>query len=84
MAPQLMAIKGLPRRALLSWMALAASSLPEPLSPVSSTLASVGPTRSISRMTSCIAGDPPSNNDAAGVGVARIAENSKLRALMPF
>ena len=40
MAPQFTATKGLWARGLARWMACASSSLPEPLSPCSSTLAS--------------------------------------------
>jgi len=40
MAPQLTATKGLAARGLARWMAWASSSLPAPLSPSSSTLAS--------------------------------------------
>ena len=60
-----MAMKGLPRRALHSWIIRAASSLPDPLSPVSNTLASVGPTRSIRRNTSCMATELPSKDSIA-------------------
>ena len=41
MALQLIATNGLLRRGLASWMARASNSLPVPLSPVSSTRASV-------------------------------------------
>src|SRR5436309_999004 len=44
-APQFTARKGLSRRRLNRWMVSAASSLPVPLSPASSTLACVGATR---------------------------------------
>ena len=45
MAAQLTGTKGWPVRRLLAWMARAMSSLPVPLSPVMSTVASVGAMR---------------------------------------
>jgi hypothetical protein len=46
--------------------------LPEPLSPVKRTPASVGPTRSIKRNTSCIAAEFPSKESmAVGRGAGR-------------
>ena len=47
-APQLMATNGPARRALDSWIERATSSLPLPLSPHTSTVASVGATRAMS------------------------------------
>ncbi len=46
---------GLPARALDACSQRATSSLPVPCSPVTSTFASDGPTRSMSRSTGCIA-----------------------------
>ena len=59
MAPQLMARKGCLRRRLSSWMVRATISLPVPLSPRRSTVASVGATRAILSYTSCIEAERP-------------------------
>src|SRR5580692_12978812 len=55
-------------------MDCAANSLPEPLSPVSTTLASVGPTRSMRRCTSCMAGEAP--NKVPAVKAPAIVEGA--------
>ena len=54
-----------PARRLAAWTAAATSSLPVPLSPVSSTRASVGATRAISARTCCMAALSPTRADAA-------------------
>src|SRR5215216_5391507 len=58
-AEQLISTKVLSRRALLSWIARAASSLPVPVAPVMSTEASVGATRSITEKSFLITGESP-------------------------
>ena len=60
-AAQLIATNGFDARALLSWMARATSSLPVPLSPVTSTVAAVGAHLAIAVKTRCIAGDSPTS-----------------------
>ena len=57
MAAQLMARNGRSCRALYWWMACATSSLPEPLSPVIMTAASLFEMRPTILNTSCMAGD---------------------------
>src|SRR5918995_3543474 len=59
MAEQLISTKALSRRGLMSWIARAASSLPVPVAPVTSTEASVGATRSITEKSFLITGDWP-------------------------
>jgi hypothetical protein len=54
--------------------------LPDPLSPVKRTLASVGPTRSMSRNTSCIASDSPNK----GLGAAKGKVDSERLFLTIF
>ncbi len=61
MAPQLMGTNGPVRRAPAVWMAWATSSLPEPFSPVISTVASVPATRWTSANTRRIASDSPTS-----------------------
>ncbi len=58
MAAQLTATNGPRRRAEWSWIVRAMSSFPVPLSPSTSTVASVGATCSICRVTSCMEGAP--------------------------
>jgi hypothetical protein len=58
-AAQLIATNARPRREESSWIARAKSSLPVPLSPSRSTVASVAATRSTSARTVRIAGDSP-------------------------
>ncbi len=58
-AAQLIATKARSRRGESAWMAWAKSSLPVPLSPSRSTVASVAATRSASARTSRIAADSP-------------------------
>src|SRR5215208_8368552 len=59
MAEQLISTNALSRRELRSWIARAASSLPVPVAPVTSTEASVGATRSITEKSFFITGDWP-------------------------
>ena len=59
MAPQLMATKGWSRRSLRPWMVRATTSLPVPLSPVTSTVVRVGASFSTSWRTSRMAGESP-------------------------
>ena len=59
MAPQLMATKGWSRRSLRAWMLRATTSLPVPLSPVTSTVVRVGASFSTSWRTSRMGGDSP-------------------------
>src|SRR5437764_10724082 len=56
MAPQLTGTNGLPRRGLAVWMKRANTSLPVPVSPVSSTVASLAAMRAHVRLVS-ISGD---------------------------
>src|SRR6185503_6101309 len=73
MAPQLMARNEFLRRCESSWIVRAAISLPVPLSPMRSTVASVGATRTILSYTSCISG--------AQLAAARDAGQHGLHAL---
>ena len=59
MAAQLTVTKGALARRLLKWIAWATSSLPVPLSPVTSTGASVSATCSMRRSTSSHCGESP-------------------------
>ncbi len=59
MAAQLTSTKAIAERLLARWIAFATNSFPVPLSPVIRTLASVGPTRSISERISMILGLAP-------------------------
>ena len=58
-AAQLTLISGLAARRLWEWIARAISSLPVPVSPVISTVASVGATRLTLSSTASSAGDRP-------------------------
>ena len=58
-APQFTATKGPARRGERAWIACATTSLPVPLSPVSSTVVSLCSRFSISRKTRSIAGERP-------------------------
>src|SRR5262249_10284262 len=60
-APQLIGRYGPAARLLPSWMTWATRSLPVPLSPTTSTAASVGATRAISVETRRMAGDSPTS-----------------------
>ena len=64
-APQFTATKGPSRRDESSWMRRALTPLPVPLSPVISTVLSVGATRLTSRSIACMAGEA---NWKAGCG----------------
>ena len=59
MAPQFTLTMTASRRRLRVWMARAISSLPVPVSPNTSTVASVAATISMSRNTRCITSAPP-------------------------
>ena len=59
MAAQLTGTNGRSPRLLFAWMALATSSLPVPLSPVMSTVASVGATLTMRPSTSRTACERP-------------------------
>ena len=59
MAPQLMATKGWSLRSLRAWMLRATTSLPVPLSPVTSTVVLVGASFSTSCRTSRMGGESP-------------------------
>ncbi len=74
MAAQLIATKARSRRGERAWMAWAKSSLPVPLSPSSSTVASVAATRSVSARTRRIAADPPM---MVGIERARASANNR-------
>ena len=70
-AAQLTATSGPAARLLWRCSARATSSLPVPLSPVTSTLASVGATRAISSWTSRIAALSPSSSPSRAVATCR-------------
>ncbi len=71
-AAQLIAMKAPSRRAESAWIARAKSSLPVPLSPSRSTVASVAATRSVSARTVRIAADSPTMG-----GIARDCASAK-------
>ena len=79
-APQLIGTKGPAERAPRRWMAWAASSLPVPLSPSTSTGASTVATLRIEANTSCIRGLVPSMPSKAEAVCCRSSRFSRSRA----
>jgi len=78
MAPQLTATKALPRRGLLSWMALATTSLPVPDSPSTRTLESCAATLRINEPISRIAIDFPLGTRAENPALSELTTKRAL------
>jgi len=83
MAAVLMATNGPPARGLWRCSARATSSLPVPLSPVTSTVTLLGLSRPMARNSPCIAGERPSSSAGApspgSAGSARRLSSSARR-----
>ena len=74
--PALTVRSGLPARADAAWSAAATVPLPVPFSPVTSTFASEGPTRSIISSTGCIAGASAISSGRPSSRIARFSASS--------
>ncbi len=83
MAPQLRAMKGFSLRAESEWTARATTSLPVPLSPVSTTLALAGATFFTSSNTRCMAGPEPIMS-VPGASAARRLRRSCTSRIVSF
>ena len=86
MAAQFTATNGCGARGPFSWMARAATSLPVPDSPCTSTVALLGPTRAINLYTSSMAGlwptsayDPTAYDSTTGRGIPTSLAASRSR-----
>src|SRR5512140_1325882 len=76
MAPQLTATSGFRLRVLAAWMALAITSLPTPLSPVISTVMSVGATCSMTSTIFRMATDSPRMAPSSPCGISDFVAGS--------
>ena len=87
-APQSTGTNGPDARGLMRWIARATTSFPEPVSPVISTVKSVGATRRISVRTRCISAlDPIVSRAKASVrtqGVTSLSDRASPLPAMPI